>query len=326
MSGVKSSKIVFLYVLRVLMERSDVNHPITTEEIITALADYGYSCDRKAVYRYIESLREYGIEIEKVGRGYAVISREFEMHELKLLADAVQSSRFITVKKSRELIEKLGTLTSVYEAQMLNRSVHMLGTNKTDNERVFYTLDAVYEAMRTNKRVNFKYFRYLPDGTKEYRDGGAEYTVSPYAVVWDDEKYYIQAYHEKYDTISSFRLDLIEGARVSKQARLKQKEYESYNPNDREKAAFSQFGGTPSTVICEFHNSLAGAVFDHFGTDIRTSPADADFFRVSLSVIVSPRFLSWMFGFGDKARIVAPKNVIEQFKEQIESVSAMYNE
>ncbi len=326
MSGVKSSKIVFLYVLRVLLERSDVNHPVTAEDIINALADYGYSCDRKAVYRYIESLREFGMEIEKVGRGYAVISRDFETHELKLLADAVQSSRFITVKKSKELIEKLGTLTSVHEAQMLNRSVHMLGSNKTDNERVFYTLDAVYEAMRANKRVKFKYFRYLPDGSKEYRDGGAEYTVSPYAVVWDDEKYYIHAYHEKYDTISSFRLDLIEGARVSKLARLKQKEYASYNPNDRQKAAFSQFGGEATTVICEFHNSLAGAVFDHFGNDIRTTPAGNDFFRVSLGVIVSPRFLSWMFGFGDKARIIAPQDVVRSFKAQLECVAEMYED
>ena len=306
------------------MERSDENHPVTTEDIISALADYGYSCDRKAVYRYIESLREFGIDIEKVGRGYAVLSREFEMHELKLLADAVQSSNFITYKKSKELIAKLGTLASVHEAQQLNRSVHILGSNKTDNERVFYTLDAVYEAIRNNKRVKFKYFRYLPDGSKEYRSNGAEYIVSPYAVVWDDEKYYMHAYHEKYDTISSFRLDLIEDARVSKMPRLKQDVYGGYNPNDREKAAFSQFGGTPTTVICEFENSLAGSVFDHFGMDIRTTPVGKDKFRVSLSVIVSPLFFSWIFSFGDRAKIIAPQSVVEQLREHIGSVVALY--
>ena len=306
------------------MERSDENHPVTTEDIISALADYGYSCDRKAVYRYIESLREFGIDIEKVGRGYAVLSREFEMHELKLLADAVQSSNFITYKKSKELIAKLGTLASVHEAQQLNRSVHILGSNKTDNERAFYTLDAVYEAIRNNKRVKFKYFRYLPDGSKEYRSNGAEYLVSPYAVVWDDEKYYMHAYHEKYDTISSFRLDLIEDARVSKMPRLKQDVYGGYNPNDREKAAFSQFGGTPTTVICEFENSLAGSVFDHFGMDIRTTPVGKDKFRVSLSVIVSPLFFSWIFSFGDRAKIIAPQSVVEQLREHIGSVVALY--
>ncbi len=326
MAGVKSSKIVFLYVLKVLMERSDENNPITTEEIINALADYGYSCDRKSVYRYIESLREFGIDIDKVGRGYAVLSREFEMHELKLLADAVQSSKFITVKKSKELIQKLGKLTSVYEARSLNRSVHMLGSNKTDNERVFYTLDAVYEAMRNNKRVKFRYFRYLPDGSKEYRSNSGEYLVSPYAVVWDDEKYYLHAYHEKYGTISSFRIDLMEGARVSKMARLKQDTYAGYNPNEREKAAFSQFGGSATTVICEFDNSLAGSVFDHFGTDIRTSPVGKNKFRVSLSVIVSPQFFSWLIGFGDKARIIAPQSVVTQLREHLCSVSRMYDE
>lgn len=307
------------------MQYSDADHLISAEELIEKLGEYGYSCDRKSVYRYIDSLCEFGIDIVKSGRGFCVVSREFETHELKLLADAVQSSRFITVKKSRELIEKLGALTSVYEAKMLNRSIHMIGTNKTDNERVFYTLDAVYEAIRRNKRVQFKYFRYNPDGSKEYRDGGADYVVSPYAVVWDDEKYYMHAYHEKYDTISSFRLDLIENARVSRQARLKQKEYAAYNPNDREKAAFSQFGGTPTTVICEFDSSLAGAVFDHFGTDIITSPVGDNSFRVSLSVIVSARFFSWMFGFGDKARILAPQNVVAEFKQYLSTVSALYN-
>ncbi len=308
------------------MERSDADHPVTTEDIIAALADYGYSCDRKAVYRYIDSLREFGIDIEKVGRGYAVLSRDFEMHELKLLADAVQSSRFITVKKSKELIAKLGKLTSMHEARQLNRSVHMLGSNKTDNERVFYTLDAVYEAIRNNKRVKFKYFRYLPDGSREYRSNGAEYLVSPYAVVWDDEKYYMHAYHEKYDEISSFRLDLMENARVSKMPRLKQDVYGGYNPNDREKAAFSQFGGKATTVICEFDNSLAGAVFDHFGNDIRTSPVGEDRFRVSLTVIVSPLFFSWIFSFGNRARIIAPQSVVREFKGLMDSVVAEYKE
>ena len=326
MAGVKSSKTVFLYVLKILMERSDAEHPITTEEIISALNEYGYSCDRKSIYRYIDSLIEFGIDIVRCGHGYCVVSREFEIHELKLLADAVQSSRFITVKKSRELTKKLGTLASVYEAKTLSRSVHMIGVNKTDNERVFYTLDAVYEAIRTNKRVQFKYFRYNPDGTKQYRDNGAEYIVSPYAVVWDDEKYYLHAYNEKYDDISSFRLDLMEGAKVSSLPRLKQKEYASYNPNDRQKAAFSQFGGEETTVVCEFDNLLAGAVFDHFGTNIVTSSTPNGRFRVSLNVIVSQQFLSWMFGFGDKAKILAPQSVVNRFKEQLELVRGIYGQ
>ncbi len=307
------------------MERSDESHPISTDNIIQILNDeYGYSCDRKSIYRYVDAAREFGIEVEKVGRGYAVISRDFEAHELKLLADAIQSSKFITAKKSKALIDKLGTLTSVHEARQLHRSVHMIGSNKTDNERIYYTLDAVYEAIKNNKRVKFKYFHYRPDGSKEYRSNGADYLVSPYAVVWDDEKYYLHAYHEKYDTISSFRLDLMEDARVSKMPRLKQDVYRSYNPNDREKAAFSQFGGDARTVLLEFDNSLANAVFDQFGMDVSTTPVGEGKFRVSHSIIASPRFFSWIFGFGDKVKIVAPQEVVTEFREFISRVSGMY--
>ncbi len=326
MAGEASSNTVFLYVLRLLMEQSDAEHPITADSIIKYLAECGYSRDRKAIYRYIDAMREFGIEVESAGRrGYYVISRTFEIHELKLLADAVQSSRFITVKKSRELIEKLGTLASVNEAKQLNRSIHLVGSNKTDNERIFYTLDAVYEAISNNKRVKFKYFRYLPDGSKEYRHNGAEYSASPYSVVWDNDNYYMQAYYEKYGGISSFRLDLMEDVRVSRQPRQKEEVYGGYNPNEREKAAFSQFGGEPSMVICEFQNELAGPVFDHFGADIKTSPVGKDKFRVTLNVIVSAPFFSWMFSFGDRARIVAPQSVVAQMKEQLDSVKNLYN-
>ena len=174
MAGVKASKEVFLHVWRILTEQTDEDHPLTAEAIIEQLEEIGYGCDRKAIYRHIEALEEFGIDIGKntsAPRGYYVMSRDFELHELKLLADAVQSSRFITVKKSKQLIDKLGSLASVHQAEGLRRSLYMTDEDKTDNEQIFYVLDGVYEAIRRNRRVSFKYFRYLPNGKKEYRNG-----------------------------------------------------------------------------------------------------------------------------------------------------------
>ena len=327
MAGVKATKEVFLHVWRILTEQTDEEHPLTAEAIIEQLEEIGYGCDRKAIYRHIEALEEFGIDIGKntsAPRGYYVMSRDFELHELKLLADAVQASRFITVKKSKQLIDKLGSLASVHQAEGLRRGLYMTDDDKTDNEKIFYVLDGVYEAIRKNRRVSFKYFRYLPNGKKEYRNDGAEYLVSPYAVVWDNEKYYMHAYHAKYDTISSFRLDLMEGVAVSDLEREEQKRYKSYSPLDRERASFSQFGGEHAVVVCEFDNSLAGAVFDQFGTKLKTVPVGEDKFRASLPVNLSQKFYSWLFGFGNNVKIVSPQSVIDKYKAQLDNVKNIY--
>ncbi len=327
MAGVKASKAIFLHVWRILNEQTDEEHPLTAEAIIEQLEELGYGCDRKSIYRHIEALEEFGIDIGKntcAPKGYYVMSRDFEVPELKLLADAIQSSRFITAKKSKQLIDKLGSLASVHQAAGLRRGLYMTEGDKSDNEQIFYVLDGVYDAIRLNRRVAFKYFRYLPNGKKEYRNDGKEYVVSPYAVVWDEEKYYMHAYHAKYDRISSFRLDLMEGVRVTDLEREEQKRFKSYNPTDREKASFSQFGGEHAVVVCEFDNHLAGAVFDHFGTKLKTVPVGENRFRASLTVNLSPKFYSWLFGFGNGVRVISPQSVIDQYKAQLDEVRNQY--
>jgi len=316
-----------MHVWRILNEQTDEEHPLTAEAIIEQLEEIGYGCDRKAIYRHIEALEEFGVDIGKstsAPRGYYIISRDFELHELKLLADAIQSSRFITVKKSKELIDKLGSLASVHQAEGLRRGLYMTDADKSDNEQIFYVLDGVYEAIRHNRGVSSKYFRDLSHGKREYRNGGAEYLVSPYAVVWDEEKYYMHAYHAKYDTISSFRLDLMEGVKVTDLEREEQKRFKSYSPVDREKASFSQFGGERAVVVCEFSNSLAGAVFDHFGTNLKTVPVGEDRFRASLTVNLSQKFYSWLFGFGKGVKVISPQSVIDEYKAQLDAVRDEY--
>ena len=329
MAGNKGSKLVLLYAYKILMEETDEQHPMTPAMLIERLGDYGYECERKTVYRHIEALSEFGVDIlrsDAEPRGCYVASRDFEMPELRLLVDAVQSSRFISLKKSQELIEKLGNLASLSEVKQIKKGLHMRGISKTDNELVYYTLDALYRAIAANRRICFRYFEYTSTKEKHYRNDGEAYVVSPYAVVWNDEKYYLHAYHEKYDAISSFRVDRMEGAEVTDLPRLKSEEYALYDPSERSKTAFDQFSGETVTVVADFDNRMAGAVIDRFGNSVQMYPLDDEHFTAHFSVEVSPRFLSWLFGFGTMVRVRSPRSLVERYVAELEAVKNKYKD
>ena len=328
MSGSRSTKLVLLTLSRILMEETDERHPLTAARLQEALAEQGYPCERKAIYRHLDALKEFGMDILRSDgepRGYYVVSRDFELPELRLLIDAVQSSQFISLKKSEELIDKLSHLASRSEAAEIRRGLHMHGTPKTDNERIYYTLDAIYRAIASNRRVEFRYFGYSPAKEKVYRNDGASYVVSPYAVVWDDEKYYLHAYHEKYDDISSFRVDRMEDTAVTALPRLKTDVYAAYDPSERSKTAFDQFGGQTVTVVAEFDNKLAAAVIDRFGDSVAMRPVDEGHFSARFPAQLSERFLSWLFGFGDMVRVVAPRELIDRYVAALEEVRRLYD-
>ena len=328
MAGNKDSKRILLSLQEILLQNTDEQHPMTAQQLQDALADRGYACERKAIYRHLAALSEIGLDLlrsQTEPRGYYVASRDFELPELRLLIDAVQSSRFISLKKSEELIEKLSRLASRSEAQQIRKGLHMRGFSKTDNERVYYTLDAIYRAIGANRRVTFRYFEYTPERKKRYRNEGEPYCVSPYAIVWDDEKYYLQAYHEKYDAISSFRVDRMEETAVSDLPRLKTEEYADYDPSRRSKTSFDQFSGKPTTVIADFRNRLAGSVIDRFGDAVEMRAADAEHFTATFSVEVSPWFLSWLFGFGDEVKVRAPRELVDRYCDSLEQVRRLYD-
>lgn len=328
MPGSRSTRPVLLILSRILLTETDEQHPMNATALEEALLREGYSCERKAIYRHIEALREFGLDIlrsDAEPRGYYVASRDFELPELRLLVAAVQSSRFISYKKSHELIDKLCALASHSEGAEIRRGVHMHGIPKTDNERVYYTLDALYRAIAANRRVSFRYFDYTAGKEKIYRHAGEPYLVSPYAVVWDDEKYYLHAYHEKYDAISAFCVDRMEDAGVSDLPRLKTAEYAGYDPSRRARTAFDQFGGEEITVVAEFDNRLANAVIDRFGDAVSMHPVDGGRFSARFPVEVSERFLSWLFGFGDLVRVTAPREVIERYTAFLEKVRRLYD-
>ena len=265
MSKSSNQKLKLLYLLKILFEKTDTDHTLTVPEMISELKKYDISAERKSIYDDLESLKTFGIDIlcrKTKTYDYYIASRSFELAELKLLADAVASSKFITEKKSRELIKKIGSLTSSHEAQYLKRQVYVAGRVKTINEKIYYNVDKLHQAISTNQQISFKYFEYTVDKKKRYRNDGNKYTASPYALMWDDENYYLISNYEKHEGITHFRVDKMEDIEILD---VKSIQNDDINIGEYAKKVFSMFGGEEAILRVMFDNSLLGVVIDRFG-------------------------------------------------------------
>ena len=323
MSKSPNQKLKLLYLLKILMEKTDAEHTLTVPEMIKELNKYNINAERKSIYDDIESLKTFGIDIlcqKSKTYNYYIASRTFQLAELKLLADAVASSKFITEKKSKQLIKKIGSLTSSHEAKQLTRQIYVAGRVKTMNEKIYYNVDIIHQAISSNKQISFKYFEYTIDKKKHYRNDGNLYTASPYALTWDDENYYMISYYEKYESITHFRVDKMENIEI-----LELKSHnEEINIAEYTKKIFSMYGGEEETVRIQFDNSLLGVVIDRFGKDTVTYKVNDNNFMAILTVELSPPFWGWIFQFGNKVRIVSPENVKDMFVKYIDAVREEY--
>ena len=323
MSKLPNQKLKLFYLLKILMEKTDAEHTLTVPEMIKELNKYNINAERKSIYDDIESLKTFGIDIlcrKSKTYDYYIASRTFQLAELKLLADAVASSKFITEKKSKQLIKKIGSLTSSHEAKQLTRQIYVAGRVKTMNEKIYYNVDIIHQAISSNKQISFKYFEYTIDKKKHYRNDGNLYTASPYALTWDDENYYMISYYEKYESITHFRVDKMENIEI-----LELKSHnEEINIAEYTKKIFSMYGGEEETVRIQFDNSLLGVVIDRFGKDTVTYKVNDNNFMAILTVELSPPFWGWIFQFGNKVRIVSPENVKDMFVKYIDAVREEY--
>lgn len=314
-------RLKILYLYRILLEKTDEQHHITMPEIINQLKLYGISAGRKALYEDIEALKTFGLDIVQLKgnvSGYYVASREFELPELKLLADAVSSSRFLTEKKSDELLKKIESLSSIYEAKQIQRQVFVANRVKAMNERIYLNVDVIHKAVSEGKKISFRYFDYDLKKKKQYRDGLR--VCSPYALTWSDERYYLIAYYEKYDSISNFRIDRMESVEILKEP-VKEKP-KNFSVGEYMNSSFSMFSGESQEVKLYFHNSLINPVIDRFGKDIAVIPDGDEHFTVRVKVKAEPPFFAWLFQFGDKAEIAEPCELRKKYIEQLKSVLA----
>ncbi|MBQ9080325.1 MAG: WYL domain-containing protein [Clostridia bacterium] len=313
--------------MKILLERTDEDHVLTMSELIEALGEYGIDAERKSLYADIEALREYGIDIElRRGKsvGYYVANRLFELPELKLLVDAVQSSRFITRKKSGELIKKLSGMSSVYEAMQLRRQVYVANRIKTANESIYYNIDAIHSAMLKNCRITFQYFDWTPDKQKQLRHDGMRYCVSPWALTWDDENYYLIAYDSDADGIRHYRVDKMQKITPAEQPRDGREIFEDFDMAIYSRQVFGMFGGKRECVVLDCADELAGVIIDRFGDDVSIRRRDGGRFEATVNVVVSPMFLSWVVGFCGRMKVASPQNVIDELNKLMSDVAAAH--
>ena len=314
---------------QIMMKKTDEEHYITMPEIKEALAEYDITADRKSLYNDLRDLEILGIEVEGEPDGnryrYHVVNRPFELPELKLLVDAIQSSKFITERKSNSLIRKLETMVSEYDAQKLQRQVYVSGRIKAMNESIYYTVDAIHNAISENKKIRFQYFQWNVKKEAELRHGGAWYHISPWGLSWDDENYYLVGYDSEAGLIKHFRVDKMLKIKLSDEAREGREHFKKLDMADYARKSFGMFGGEEQTVKLLVDNSLAGVIIDRFGKDVMMIPDDKGHFTVNVDVHVSRQFLGWAFSLGENVRILGPESVVEQMKAEIQRLIRQYS-
>lgn len=314
---------------QIMMKKTDEEHYITMPEIKEALAEYDITADRKSLYNDLRDLEILGIEVEGEPDGnryrYHVVNRPFELPELKLLVDAIQSSKFITERKSNSLIRKLETMVSEYDAQKLQRQVYVSGRIKAMNESIYYTVDAIHNAISENKKIRFQYFQWNVKKEAELRHGGAWYHISPWGLSWDDENYYMVGYDSEAGLIKHFRVDKMLKIKLSDEAREGRDHFKKLDMADYTRKSFGMFGGEEQTVKLLVDNSLAGVIIDRFGKDVMMIPDDKGHFTVNVDVHVSKQFLGWAFSLGENVRILGPESVVDQMKAEIQRLIRQYS-
>ena len=317
-----------LYLMKIFSEETDDTHFLSMTEIIQKLADNGITADRKTLYVDFDELRKFGLDIlmEKVGRIYCyhLGSREFELPELKLLVDAVQSAKSITDKKSRELIKKLEGLVSKYEARQLNRQVIISGRIKSMNESIYYNVDTLYEAIGADRQIRFKYVQWNIRKETSLRRDGVWYQVSPWALMWADENYYLVGYDAADDKIKHYRVDKMLKISLAAEKREGQDQYKKFNMPRYTKSLFGMFGGEETRVTLEAENSMVGVLIDRFGKDIIISPVDGTRFRTTVTVAVSRQFLGWIIALGGGVKIIGPDEVTAQMRAEAARLVSQY--
>ena len=328
MAGGINQKLKLLYLADIFRRRTDEDHMLTLPEITDLLQENGVEVERKTMYTDFDELRKYGLDIQKEKIGnysyYHLVNREFETAELKLIIDSIQSAKFITERKSRELIKKIEKLASDFDAQDLQRQVLVAGRVKSMNESVYINVDALHRAINEKKQIRFQYSRWNMKKQLEKRHNGEFFQVTPWALMWDDENYYLVAYDPIADMIKHYRVDKMSNIQEVEGKREGRQLFRDLNTSEYAKQHFGMFTGELKDVELLVDNELIGVMIDRFGKRIRVIPVDENLFRTTVKVAVSPQFIGWILSLGDKVMIISPEEIKEAMKDRIRSIYKLY--
>lgn len=322
-----SQKQKLLILQKILLEKTDDHHSLTVNDIIKELEQYEIKVERKTVYDDVNTLSAFGMDIviDKKGHSnaYYVGERVFQDVELQLLADAVASSKFLTQKKSNELIKKLQSFTSKFNANHLRRSIYVENRAKTFNEKIYYTINTIHEAIYNKKKISFKYYEYTLEKKKRLKHDGEIYTVSPYYLIWESGYYYLICHSEKHGTLSRFRVDRMTNVDLilEKAKELSQSETDIAKSL---RSTYSMFGGESEMVTLELDNSLIDVIIDRYGDGVTIRKASETTFTARIEVQISPPFWGWLFQFGTKAKVIFPPNVVNQASDWLNNLAEIY--
>ena len=312
---------------QIMLERTDDDHYITMPEIMASLAEYEITADRKSIYNDIQTLNDYGFDIIRLDGpkgGYKLLSREFELAEVKLLVDLVQSSKFITTTKSRELIHKLESFVSNHDARKLQRQVVVIDRNKTINETIYYSVDMIYAAISSNVQIRFQYFDWDVHKQMKLRKDGAFYEVSPWLLTWDDENYYLIAYDSHSGILKHYRVDKMLHLSFTDDIREGKECYDKLDVASYSKKTFGMFAGEEKTVQLLCDQTMTGVIIDRFGSDVAIRPKDDSHILVRVNVAVSPQFYGWLSGLSGKVRILSPTAIALDYQKYLQNILDSY--
>ena len=323
MSRGTNQKFKFTYLMKIMQEKTDDEHSLTMPQIMEELEKYDVTAERKSIYTDFQDMTEkFGVEIikEQIGREtyYHVGAREFELAEVKLLIDAIQSSKFITQTKSRELITKIKSFVSEHQAKQLQRQVYINDRVKTMNESVYYNVDDIHTAINENKKIRFKYYKWDINKKLVPRHNGDWFVVSPWALTWDDENYYMVAFDNLDHKIKHYRVDKMMRISIEEEQRDGKEAFKNFDMAEYSKATFGMYHGQKTKVKIRFANYMCGVFIDRFGKDISFRPIDDEYSELHVDVNVSPQFFGWIFSLGKDVKVVGPEEVVEELRTKTE--------
>ncbi len=328
MAKSEGQKLKLLYLLKILEEYSDEHHFISMQVLLDKLWNYGIEAERKSIYDDIAMLKLYGYDIIQSKRkehgGYALNSRDFTLPELKLLVDAVQSSKYITVQKSNELIRKLEKLTSTYTSKELHRQVYVSDRIKTDNEGMYDNVDLLHKAMQTNNQIKFRYIQYATQKKTVYKKKGAFYEISPYYLSVQEDHYYLIAYDLVDGIIKHYRVDKMTEVALVPQKRAGQELFSSFDIVSYSQKSFGMFQGEDEVISFTVPSDLIGVMVDRFGKECAIRPINNEFVRIRGAVSVSPTFYGWLTSVGARIQITSPIRIKEEYEAHLTTIINAY--